>query len=452
MTSYYPDRRQYKRTASVLSLKYFLILFCLMPAAIALTSCEEKSTIIGSHLLPSGDFTSTASTDTISVFSYTYSVDSVRTNNKPYSYLGALYDPYFGTTKTGFVGQLRLLKDFKGGTDFQITSVKLYFTIAGAKGTLSTKQEIRLYEIGEQLRDTSYFSNRDPNDIKYFGAFEIPVIKKDSAMEVAVTLPVEIGQYLMRDTAILFQNNPLSDFRSFFKGLHVELTPTAYKKSYVKGSETDSLMLMALTFDQGDFVIRVTYQSPGVTGDQFYDFTINPNSVRYNLYSNDFNTADPGKKIRHLNDNVRDTLSYLQGFNGVYTKIKIPGLDTLRKLMPLSVNRAKLTIPVFLDGSLYKATTVPTKIYLRYLAADGVKYIVPDYQVNPAFFDGTYNSTKNYYTFNIASYLQYYLDPKMKIPAPELYLEFPEGEYKNVILKANHSVNKVRFEFTYTRF
>lgn len=449
MTSYYSDIRQYNRTAAVLRLKYFPILFSLIIAAIALSSCEEKATIIGTNLLPPGDFTSTTSTDTISVFSFTYSVDSVRSNNKTLSYLGGLYDPYFGTSLTSFVGQLRILKDFKGGTDsVSVDSVKMYFTIAGAKGKLGTNQQLELYEIDEMLYDTSYYSNRDPHAGKYFGFFEIPKIKKDTAQEVFVELSKKFGAYLMRDTAKLFQDNPATDFRSYFKGLYVQMKPSTIAKGYKAEIPKDSLMLTALTFDQGDFLIRVYYEMNDA--DQYYDFVINPNSIRYNLYSHDFETAEPGKKINHVDDNVKDTLSYLQGFNGVYTKIKIPSLDSIKKLGRVSVNRAKVTIPVFLDNEIYTVSTVPEKIYMSYIASDGLRYIVPDYTVNPSFFDGSFSSTTKKYTFNLASFTQQYLEGK--IPLPELDLYFPEGEYKNVILRANHSASKVRFEFTYTRF
>jgi hypothetical protein len=87
---------------------------------------------------------------------------------------------------------------------------------------------------------------------------------------------------------------------------------------------------------------------------------------------------------------------------------------------------------------------------MSYKATDGIRYVVPDYLVNPSFFDGSFSSTTKKYTFNLASFTQMYLEGK--VPLPELDLYFQEGEYKNVILKANHSTTKVKFEFTYTRF
>jgi hypothetical protein len=450
MTSYYPDKREYKRTTAVLRFKYLLFLSLLISSAVFLFSCTEKSTSIGMDILPGSDFTSTKSTDTISVFSYTYSVDSVRTDDKTYSYLGGLYDPYFGTSMTGFVGQLRILRKFEETNAITVDSVKLLMTIAGAKGVLGTTQQLSIYEIVELLSpDSVYYSNRDPHAVKILANEFMPVVTKDSAQSLVVELPISMGEYLMRDPSKLFQDTLSSDFRSFFNGIYCKMLPN----SIVKGINTDSLTLMALTFNQSDFLIRVYYTTAVSTTTLYYDFTINPSSARYNIYSHDFESAEPDKKISHVNDNVKDSLSYLQGFNGVYTRIRIPALDSLKKLGPISVNKAKLTIPAYLDGDIYTTSTVPTKIYLSYKASDGIRYIVPDYLVSPSFFDGSFYSTTKKYSFNLASYTQMYLDNKTgKFPAPELDLYFQEGEYKNIILKANSSATKVKFEFTYTKF
>jgi hypothetical protein len=202
-------------------------------------------------------------------------------------------------------------------------------------------------------------------------------------------------------------------------------------------------------FTSSDFYIRVYYHNYKTEGLTF-DFIINANSVRYNRYSHDYTSADPAKRIQHINDGVKDSLVYLQAFNGVFPMIKIPGLTTYKDSLPISVNKARLTFSVFLDSVNYSAANVPPQILMKYIKSDTVKYIVPDYQVNPGFFDGTFNSTKKTYSFNLASFVQEYLEGRISTPVIEMY--YPEGEYKNVILKANSSTSPVKFEFTYTRF
>ena len=53
--------------------------------------------------------------------------------------------------------------------------------------------------------------------------------------------------------------------------------------------------------------------------------------------------------IKHINDGYRDTLSYLQSLNGVYTKIILPGLEKMKNdpsFGKIAVNKARLTVPV----------------------------------------------------------------------------------------------------------
>jgi hypothetical protein len=414
----------------------------LAATAFLIVSCEENATTIGTALLPGKDFVNIKSTDTIGVTFYTQYLDSVISDNTTYSYLGRLSDPYFGNTVTDFVGQLRLLGKWPGGGIFDIDSVYLFFSIVGAKGTLNQSPMLTLYEITEQLNsNTVYYSNRDVHAGYEIGTVQMPEITKDTIVDFSMPLPKQFGYYLTRDTTKLFQLEDTalypSDFRSFFKGIYVTLSNT-----------TDPL-LMALPFSSGEFYIRVYYSSYN-GNNQTYDFVINAKSVRYNRYFHDCTTASPEKQIKHINDGVKDTLSYLQAFYGVFPRIKIPGLKIFRDSLPVSVNKARLIVPVFLDSDTYTTSTVPTAIYLSYTSTSGKRYILPDYVVNSSFFDGTFNSTKKSYTFNIASFVQEYLEGR--IPNPEVEMYFPEGEYRNVILKTNNSSTPVKFEFTYTKF
>ncbi|MBA4322226.1 MAG: hypothetical protein C0408_05350, partial [Odoribacter sp.] len=367
-------------------------------------------------------------------------VDSIVTNSRNYSYLGRIYDPYFGDTKTDFVGQLRLTKKWSGKELPIVDSVKLFLTIAGAKGTLdsTTLRQIRLFEITEQLNSAvKYFSNRDPNAGMEIGTFSLPVISKDTTKSMVIVLPVSFGEYLMRDTVKLTQDDNTNDFRTFFKGLYITMP------------DAPTPMLVAMGFSSSDFFIRVFYHNS--TGNYNFDFIINTYSVRYNRYNHIFATADPAKKIKHINDGVKDTMIYLQAFNGVFPRIKIPGLSYIKNtLLPVSVNKARLTFTVFLDSINYFSTNVPGQILLKYTKADTIQYLVPDYLVNPGFFDGSFNSTKKTYSFNLASFVQEYLEGRIDEPVVEMY--YPDGEYKNVILKANNGSPPVKFEFTYTRF
>jgi hypothetical protein len=184
---------------------------------------------------------------------------------------------------------------------------------------------------------------------------------------------------------------------------------------------------------------------------------IHPNAC-YNRVLRDFSTADPNKKIEHINDmNYRDTLSYMQYLNGVYTKLVFPGLDSLKKLLgssKFSINKARITLPVYYDGDQFTVTTVPSSLRLRYKDSDSTKADVPDYDIGSshAFFDGNLHKLDSTYYFNIPTFIQNYLEDKTNTIKPELDVYQGAAGLKNVILKANASKTPVRFEMTYTKF
>ena len=442
MTNCYHKKYRFTGTKHVLtSVSHSFILLIIILLA---GSCEQIATDIGSGLLPSGDFSSVTGTDTISVEAYTVYGDSLATTNKTYSYLGGLYDPYLGNVTTDFVAQLRLTEKWAGKGAFVIDSVKLDFTVNGAKGDLSLAPVLKIYEIDEELySDSVYYSNRDPKIISQLATVELPLIQKDSTISFSLDLPVSFGEYLTRDTLRLNQEDPETDFRSFFKGIYVTLGE-AIAKDY------QPPLLMAMQFESGNFVITVYYHYLSDGSLDSYLFYINSSSVRYNRYLHDYSTAVPEKKIINIGEEYRDTVTGLQPFNGVRTKIKLPGLEHFKTIGSISVNKARINIPVFLDEDTYTEEDIPTNIYMSYKNPDGVKYILPDYLISPLFFDGSFDSGTGKYSFNIASFVQEYLEGR--IPSTEIEMNFPDGEFRNVILKANGASDPTTFEFVYTVF
>jgi hypothetical protein len=427
------------------------------------TSCEENPTIIGAGLLPASDFVNIKSDSTLQVEAYTRYIQSVVTTNRSFSYMGRLYDPYFGETKAGFVGQLRLLEKWPGGGPFSIDSVKFFFTVQGAKGKLdsTTVHHIILKETTQQLTaGVKYYSDQDPDTVggKDFGIYPLTPITKDTVTAFSFLMPVWVGEYLTRDTTKLTQESDANDFRSFFKGLYVAL------------ADPPSPFLMALTFTTTDFYIRVYYHSYQAGLSLYYDFVMNANSVRYNLYSHNFSLATADAKIQpsHFTTQTKDTIIYLQGLNGAYPQLIIPGLDDLKKMFldsikvvsngivtykkttNGSINKARLFFSVFLDSTNFISTDLPVQILMKYTVADTAQYVVPDYQVSSTFYGGAFNSSTITYSFNLAAFIQEYLKGKITNKTLEMY--YAEGEFRNVILKANNSKFPVKFYITYTRF
>ena len=154
--------------------------------------------------------------------------DSVRTDLPSTSYLGQIYDPYFGSTNAGFVTQIRLSNKWDG-LPFTTDSVKLYLYLTGVKGVRSDViHTLNISEIDDEIYvNTPYYSGTkvNTNGFKMTG-IPLPAFPVDTTIEIS--LPgngVEFGKYLTRDTLKLFYNNNLPDFRAYFKGLYFQMEP-----------------------------------------------------------------------------------------------------------------------------------------------------------------------------------------------------------------------------------
>lgn len=406
-------------------------------AFLVLTGCEEDPSTIGGSILPQGDFNSTQSTDTLTVRFVSSFTDTVRSVNPYNSYFGSIIDPIFGTTSTGAVSQLWLYSDWPGTGISTIDSVFFYLNILDVIGEMGEGGVLNVYEIDEFLHEDSvYYVNRDVPLKSLLFSMPLAYIPGDTLIEREI--PVAVGEYMLRDTSMLFLSSGEDDFRTFFKGLYFE---------YVQPAE-DHMVRFDLT--SGISYINVYYTN-GAGDFRGHTFPVNSKCVKYNRFIHDFSTADPDKKINHINDGIVDSLSYIQNLEGVYTTVTIPGLEQLRGMMPLSINKARLFIPAYYDELIFpEANIFNVLLQARYINSDGVRTIFPDYELNPGFFDGQYYSLDHEYRINIANFIQLYLEGVIEEPAFELYL--PYASQSNLILRSNSTAAPLRLEMVFSEY
>jgi hypothetical protein len=434
-------------------LQHFSFFFFLITSLFlaALTSCEDEGTLIGKGLLPGKDFISVYSIDTISINSFTEYDDSIPSSNPVYSYMGQIYDPYFGTTTAEFVTQVRLLEEWKE-TTYTIDSVRLYLSLVNVQGSKGPGHFLNIEEIARQLYiDSIYYSSSSiPLTGMKWMNIPLPELKPDTINFITIDIPSDFGNYVLRDTAMLFHSNAVPDFRSYFKGLKFSL----------KSLEDPVFTTVSLdppgTFEISENFFVIYFHNSAGEADQYWlILDAKTKNARYNIFKHNYDAAQPGKKIEHIGDGVKDTLSYLQSLNGVYTRFTIPALDDLRAsddFKNISISKARLVYPVWYDGSIYKASTIPSQLFMRYYTNTGTRYLVPDYFISTSFFDGRADTVSSVYNFNIASYVQSYLEDETGRLKPEFELILPAGSLNNAILRANNSSAPVKFEFTYTRY
>jgi hypothetical protein len=456
MTRYYHNSRLTRRLSSVShSINKIIRLATFASLVFFVTSCLEDPTKIGNSLLPGSDFVAIKSIDTLSARSYTMVTDSVRTDNPSSSFLGYLFDDYFGTTTAEFVSQVRLSKAWDD-QPFVVDSVKLFLHLLDVKGGgAGIPHRIKISEIADEIyTDHPYYSNTPVNLTGFEVAdIELPQLKADTINNIGVMLPgngIEFGNYILRDTTQLFYSNTQPDFRAFFKGLLFQMEPDADPLLISLSVAPNSLGYYSNYF-------AIFYHDPdGLAKQYFLILDATNKNAAFNRFSFNFSTATADLKINHINDGYRDTLSYVQALNGAFTKISIPGLASLKSdayFKNIAVNRARLTVPAFFDGIHYVISTAPSPIYIRYETTQGNKYLVPDFNLDSyhSFYDGTLDTLNYVYNFNLAAFVQKYFSDTADTIKPEFEL-FLGGGTKNSILKANNSKTPVKFEFTYTKF
>jgi hypothetical protein len=362
------------------------------------------------------------------------------------SYLGTISDPYFGTTTAEFVSQLRLGAEWTTGS-YTIDSMKLFLKLLTVKGDTMDQHYLRLSEIANRIYDTATYYSGLPVALAGYTVPDIllPVLDADTINDIVVDVDTTFGRYLIRNQAMLTYSET-ADFRDFFKGLHFQLI-----------SPDDPVFVsMSIAMNQSgyyaNYIVLYMHDKSDVT--TTYSFRIDAASANagFNLYKHDL-------KLEHINDtSYLDNLSYAQTFNGVYTKLILTNLDSIKNdpdMKNISVNKARLKIPVYYDNETYSRTTIPSTLYLRYLTSTGSKYLVPE--TGTAFYDGTADTTStseadDVYNLNIASFVQGFVEDTTNKLLPELELFLLPSAGHNVILKANGNQTPVKFEFTYTKF
>ena len=72
---------------------------------------------------------------------------------------------------------------------------------------------LRMSEISELIfPDSTYYSNKHVDTTGYGITVELPVLKPDTINEIELTLPIEFGEYITRDTSQLFYSPNMVHF------------------------------------------------------------------------------------------------------------------------------------------------------------------------------------------------------------------------------------------------
>lgn len=374
-----------------------ILLVCTVIPLLVFTSCKKDPSAIGLDLHPASDKVTAAVIVSDGIRAYTFTEDSLTTDERSLALLGSYNDPVFGLSSASFVTQMRLLTfNVSFGNNAHADSMKIILDYQSYYGDTSMAQTFHLYELTQSIYpDSTYYSNLNPGSLTgtqaAIGTYTYQPHPKDTAL--VISLPQTFAQKFIDAPASVWADN--TAFLSFFKGFCFvadTLTPGG------------SIVYFNLLSNKTKVILYFTNESTSSS----YSFSINSNCARINLFKHNYTSS----QITGLNDSLAnpDQL-FIQAMAGTGIRLYLPGLQTYRDSGTIVISKAELVIPV---NDVYTTSNYPSPAKMLNVAFNDDKTysFLPDYLSGEAYFGGTYNSSRKEYRFNIGRYVQQLIDGK----------------------------------------
>ncbi len=383
----------------------FLALFVL--SAVFISSCNKKPEQIGLELLESEQLF--VGTDTAFIVSaYSTIEDTVVTDETSLNLLGSMITHNFGKTTASFYTQIRLSTvspDF--GDNPVADSAVLTFVYNGYYGNILTQQHLTVYRMTDDFYlDSTYFSNSSfgydslhPLSDIYFVPDPENIIVDSVEVPGRLKIPLN-GNFsnLMLDPENYDNFTDKDKFTDFFKGLYV--------KCEIQDSWTGSVGAI-LYFDLLDANSNVQlYYHNDSTDSLSYTFNINLNSVRVGNFTHDYSLSknqDFKQMIVNGDTSLGSEKLFIQSMGGVKTILSFPGLKEWAQNNVITVNEAKLILPVVNSVEDYG---IPGSLVLFSYTSDGKLVPPQDWHEGEAYFGGKYFENINAYQYRLTYHIQ----------------------------------------------
>ncbi|OQY02834.1 MAG: hypothetical protein B6I20_06335 [Bacteroidetes bacterium 4572_117] len=398
----------------------------------------KKTSDAGIGLIPDSELIVSGASDTIGIEAYTHRVDSIITSNASSVLLGCYTDPVFGSVQAGFVMQITPATTVGFGAGAVADSMVLYLRYATDSlvpmyGNQLTPMDFVAQEVGAELfADSTYYNTYKPEWLNLGPELANTTFIPEDGRRDTVTLDVhfnkEFADRLVADYDYWHDDvEPIDTFfHDYLGGIYIKSNDIPHDGSLNTFSILDAYSRAVLYYHNDD----------GDTSE--LTFNISQYSARFNLFNHEHNA--PGFLPDLENPEVKqDSVVYLQGIGGLKVKIKIPGLDELKKTGLWGVNRAELIIPVEED-LLTDETTYPAPLVTKILGItdEGGLDFLDDY-LN----DGVYSGVEykdNKYVFDITYRVQQILSGSVENNG---FFLFPASDYVNpsrvVLTGPNHT-------------
>jgi hypothetical protein len=406
-----------------------------------LSGCEEESSFLGLEIQPPSDRLAVRYFESNEVKAFTFTVDSSDANQVGYQLLGDLNDPVTGVTQADFFTQFSYTSF---GTDLGTSPVAdslfLSLHVVGIYGDRDVSQDIKVYEITQDLRnDSIYYSNLDPAEYFQPGA-EIATFSYDpSENDTLIKIPISDAGFIQKifDMDSLTRSNYL-DFIKYFKGFYIT--------SERQGDPGSILRLDLLSTNS-----RMTLHYKNAENDSLtLTFAFGIESKRINLFRHDFTGTDFYSSLNQTE--IQDSVVFVKSMSGLTAKLQFPDMLQWRDSMPVAINKARLILPVEVLDATTDLYPLPVQLMLLIKNEQDEFATFTDYDIGTGYFGGTYDPDLQAYAFNVSNQVQQFITGK--VDALEFYVLVQNNSTAadRVVLTTGNHTRPIKLQITYHKY
>lgn len=422
-----------------------------------ISACNERNEL-GLEILPGSDLIDVKNIvikEDISAFTFTE--EGIRTNGQVKSMLGSFNDPEFGNTTIDFAAQFRLLSFPEFGTNPVADSVKLYLYYRTVYGDTVTPQHFRVYELESPLDpDAEYTQDIDLKSMasdKLLGELSYtPRVKQDSVTQdtfyqlITIPLDISLAERLVSADSLDLVNNDV--FLEYFKGLYIET-----EKLDQEGGTLLTLEAAASSSFQGSALV-VFYNNDENMAEEEPDtlstpFVITKFSARVNSIDHDYSGTPFFDNLNQ--EEIEDSLIYVQPTGGLKSRILIKGLESWNDSVNTAINKAELVFQIDTIASDLENFAPPSDLLFTFIDDDGEERLPIDYYFNPNFYSGGLFEDHTY-RFNITQHIQQIIEGSVSNNGFFLTTGQRSDFANRVILEGSKKENGIKLIITYSKF
>ena len=373
--------------------------------AVMVFSCTKPEDLGQEIVALPGEHLSINFTDTVTVTTHSYIIDSIPTKYVSPQLLGSIFDPIFGTTAAGLYTQSRLANnDLDFGSNPVCDSIVFGLDYVGFYGDTAATQHITIYQLDESMNvDSAYYSNRSLSLIQPPLFDEDLVFKlKDSIQLVGgkvrphlrMNLPISFGEMILSKSGQTELSNN-EEFLKFIKGYYV-----------IADEKLNGGGMASVKLNSNYSRITLYYHNDEDT--TFEYFVINENCAKYSYFDHfDYQNSDPDfyNQVVMKDHSMDNQTFYIQPNAGVRTEINIPHIMELNKEYPAAVQKAEIIFNVA-DISDTANYSVPLSVSLVGINEEGNNMFITDSYEGSTYYGGRYDPIENQYIFNITRTIQ----------------------------------------------